>query len=119
MEFQDEIMIVAFANFKQYGGKAVIAPFAEPSDGKLDLCIINKFRLLDASISIHKLFSGNIHELPFYKTFKFQKMTIETLDPDQTLPSTIDGEYGGKELGSYTVEVLPAKIKIRVPAESI
>ncbi len=116
IEFQDEILLVAFANFKQYGGKAVIAPFAEPADGKLDLCILNKFRLLDASISIPKLFSGHIHELPFYRTYKFEKVTIETMDPDLPLPCTIDGEYGGKELIKYTVEVMPAKIKIRVPA---
>jgi diacylglycerol kinase (ATP) len=113
MEFQDEIMLVAFANFQQYGGKAIIAPFAQPDDQKLDLCIINKFKFLKTPVSIQKLLTGNIHQLPFYRSYKFEKVKIESLE--RTIPCTIDGEYGGRDLKSYTVQVLPAKIKIRVP----
>jgi diacylglycerol kinase family enzyme len=115
-EFYEEIMIVAFANFKQYGGKAIIAPFATPYDSQLDLCIINKFKLVNVPTSLQKLFSGNIHKLPFYRTYKFEKVTIEALDKE--IPSTIDGEYGGKDLYTYTVEALPAKIKIRIPPKT-
>lgn len=113
IEFQDDIMVVAFANFKQYGGKAIIAPFASPYDKLLDMCIINKFKLLKSPLSIQKLFTGNVHKLPFYKSYKFEKVRIKSLD--RKIPSTIDGEYGGEDLAEFTIEVVPARIKIRIP----
>lgn len=113
IEFQDEILIVAFANFKQYGGNVIIAPFASPDDKLLDMCILNKFKLISASFNIQKLFTGNIHKLPFYKSFKFDSVTIKSLDKE--IPCTIDGEYGGKDQFEYTIKVLPHKIKIRIP----
>ncbi len=112
-QFQDEVMLIAFANFKQYGGKAVIAPFASPYDNELDLCILNKFKLLKMSVNLQKLFTGNIHKLPFYKSYKFKKVKITSLDGP--IPSTIDGEYGGKDLTSYEIEVIPNILNIRVP----
>ena len=111
--FQDDIMIIAFANFKQYGGKLIIAPFASPYDKLLDICIINKFKLLKESLNIQKLFTGHIHEFPFYKSYKFDTCEIESLDGK--IPYHFDGEYGGKDMDHYTIKVLPWKIKIRVP----
>jgi len=111
--FQDEIMLVAFANFKQYGGNFIIAPFASPDDGKLDICIINKFKLLKESLNVPRLFTGHIHEFPFYKSYHFDECTIESLDGK--IPFHFDGEYGGEDLESYTVKVFPGKIKVRVP----
>jgi len=112
-QFQDEVMLIAFANFKQYGGKAVIAPFASPYDNELDLCILNKFKLLKMSVNLQKLFTGNIHKLPFYKSYKFKKVKITSLDGP--IPSTIDGEYGGEDLTSYEIEVIPNMLNIRIP----
>lgn len=110
---EDEILLVAFANFKQYGGKATIAPFASPSDESLDLVILQKPSLLDCSLNMQRLFTGNIHKAPFYRSFKFRKLVIDSLSGD--IPSTIDGEYGGEELSRYQVEVLPGQIRMRIP----
>jgi len=110
---EDEILLVAFANFKQYGGKATIAPFASPSDECLDLVILQKPSLLDCSLNMQRLFTGNIHKAPFYRSFKFRKLVIDSLSGE--IPSTIDGEYGGEELSRYQVEVLPGQIRMRIP----
>jgi diacylglycerol kinase (ATP) len=112
--FQDEIMLIAFANFKQYGGKAIIAPFASPYDKLLDICIINKFKVLKESQNLRNLFTGNIHKFPFYKSFKFDRCEITSLDG--LIPFHFDGEYGGEDLSHYRVEILPAKLKIRIPS---
>ena len=117
MVFQDNILIVAFANFKQYGGNAIIAPFASPYDKLLDMCILNKFKFINASMNIQKLFTGNIHKLPFYRSYKFDRVKITSIDGEK-IPSTIDGEYGGEDLDTYTIEVLPAKLKIRIPRKT-
>jgi diacylglycerol kinase (ATP) len=111
--FQDDIMVIAFANFKQYGGKAIIAPFASPYDKQLDICILNKFKLLKESISIPALFTGNIHKFPFYKSFKFDHCEITSLEGP--IPFHFDGEYGGEDLTHFKISVLPGRIKIRVP----
>jgi YegS/Rv2252/BmrU family lipid kinase len=111
--FQDEIMIIAFANFQQYGGKAIIAPFASPYDKMLDICIINKFKLLKESLNLATLFTGNIHKFPFYKSYKFNRCVIKSLEGG--IPFHFDGEYGGEDMDEYTIEVLPAKIKMRIP----
>jgi len=115
-QIEEEIMIAAFANFKQYGGKATIAPFASPTDNQLDLCILRKFSLLGGSLNMQRLLTGNIHKAPFYSSYKFKRLEIESLSDE--LPSTIDGEYGGEELSRYTVETLSSHIRIRVPANS-
>ena len=72
-EFEDEIMILALANFREYGGKVIIAPYASPYDHLLDLCILNKFKLIKSSMNIQRLFTGNIDKFPFYKSFKFDQ----------------------------------------------
>ena len=110
--FQDEIMFVAFANFKQYGGKAIIAPFASPYDKLLDICIIKKFKLLKEAFRLKSLFTGNIHKFPFYESYKCARCEIESMEG--AIPFHFDGEYGD-DLSHYLVEVLPAKIKIRIP----
>jgi YegS/Rv2252/BmrU family lipid kinase len=112
--FQDEVMMIAFANFKQYGGKAIIAPFASPYDKLLDICIVNKFKLLKESLNLSYLFTGNIHKFPFYKTYKFETCRITSMESQ--IPFHFDGEYGGGDFSQYTVEVVPSKLKVRIPA---
>jgi YegS/Rv2252/BmrU family lipid kinase len=112
-EFEDEIMILALANFRQYGAKAVIAPLASPYDRLLDLCILKKFKLLQSSLNVQRLFNGTIHKYPFYKTFKFDRVRIRSLHGP--IPYHFDGEYGGSELEDYEVRVVPAAIRVRIP----
>ncbi len=112
-EFEEDIMILALANFRQYGAKAVIAPHASPYDRLLDLCILKKFKLLQSSLSVQRLFNGTIHKYPFYKTFKFAQVHIRSLNGP--IPYHFDGEYGGSELEDYDVQVVPAAVRVRVP----
>jgi len=112
-QFQEDVMLIAFANFKQYGGKAIIAPFASPHDRLLDLCILKNFKLLQGTLSIQKLFTGNIHKFPFYKTSRFESIFIHSLSGP--IPFHFDGEYPGEDSTDYSIQVIPASIKIRVP----
>jgi YegS/Rv2252/BmrU family lipid kinase len=112
-EFEDEIMILALANFREYGSKVVIAPFASPYDHLLDLCILNKFKLIKSSLNIQRLFTGNIDKFPFYKSFKFDRVHIRSMHGP--IPFHFDGEYGGSELLDYDVNVIPASLKVRIP----
>lgn len=113
-EFEDDIMLLALANFRQYGAKAIIAPHASPYDRLLDLCILKRSKLIQSSLNIQRLFTGNIHKYPFYKSFKFDQVHIRSLNGP--IPFHFDGEYGGSELIDYDVNVIPAAIKVRIPA---
>lgn len=113
-EFEDDFMLLALANFRQYGAKAIIAPHASPYDRLLDLCLLKKSKLIQSSLNIQRLFTGNIDKYPFYKSFKFERVHIRSLnDP---IPFHFDGEYGGSEFMDYDVHVLPAAVKVRIPA---
>ncbi len=113
IEFDEEAALIAFANFPQYGGNAIIAPYADPYDGMLDLCIIKSFKFAKTAINLKRLFNGNIDKFPFYNTFKFKKISIKS--KDREIPSTIDGDYGGKDSKNFNIEVIPKGIKLRVP----
>ncbi len=62
---------------------------------------------------MQRLFTGHIHEFPFYKTYKFDVCEIESLGGK--VPYHFDGEYAGKDLDYFKIETLPGKIKIRTP----
>lgn len=112
LSFTDEIVLCAFANFRQYGGKAIIAPFAKPDDGCLDLCILNQFKLIKESFNIQRLFTGNIHKFPFYKSHNIQDIAVRSLNGP--IPFHFDGEYGGYDSEEFRVSVIPKAIRIRV-----
>jgi diacylglycerol kinase (ATP) len=113
-QFEEDIMLIALANFRQYGAKAVIAPHASPFDQMLDLCILKKHKLLQSSLNVQRLFAGTIHKYPFYKTFKFDKVRIRSLNGP--IPYHFDGEYGGSDLEDYEARVAPAAVRVRIPA---
>lgn len=113
-EFDEEVALIAFANFPQYGGNAIIAPYADPYDGMLDICIINKFKIGKSALILKHLFNGNIDKLPFYRTFQFKKVSI--ISSNKEIPSTIDGEYG-EDSKKFEIEIIPNSIRVRVPQE--
>lgn len=112
-EFEEEIMIAALANFRQYGAKAVIAPHASPYDRLLDLCLLRKSTLRESSLNVQRLFAGTIHRYPFYRSLPFAEARIRSLSGP--VPFHFDGEYGG-ECADYEARVLPAAVRVRVPA---
>jgi diacylglycerol kinase (ATP) len=112
-EFEDEIVILALANFREYGGRVIIAPHASPYDHMLDLCILNRFKPIQSSLNIQRLFTGTIDKFPFYKSFKFDHVQIHSLQG--AIPFHFDGEYGGGEVGDYSISVIPEALNVRIP----
>jgi YegS/Rv2252/BmrU family lipid kinase len=71
LEFETEILnkkalTIAFANTRQYGNDAIIAPDADPSDGFLDVCLIESLSYPEVLKILPMLFKGNIGENPKY-----------------------------------------------------
>jgi len=78
-QFEKEALVIVFANTKQYGNGAIIAPQADPQDGYLDICIIEPLSFLQATQHVSLLFRGNIDKssLYFHKKCKSVKVYIE------------------------------------------
>lgn len=114
--FTKKIVLAAFANFKQYGGRAVIAPRAEADDGSLDLCLIEKFPFTSGVLNSPRLLTGSIEKFPYYRSYRFKNLSIQSLSG--AIPCTVDGEYMPEERDHFSVKVAHKKIKIRIPGSS-
>jgi YegS/Rv2252/BmrU family lipid kinase len=113
--FEDKIVLAAFANFRQYGGRAIIAPQASGTDQHLDFCMLNRFKFRSALFHIPKLFRGKIDKVSFYNHYLFKQLKIKSLSGP--IPCTIDGEYKIGDAEEFTIDTQASKIKLRVPAE--
>jgi len=104
-------LLVTIANTKQWGNGVIIAPEAEPDDGKLDVCIIHRVKFFYALYHFPKLFTGKIDKVRKYERYQTKKVKIIREYPG---PFHVDGEPqdAGTEL-HVTVE--PSALKIIVP----
>jgi YegS/Rv2252/BmrU family lipid kinase len=69
--------LITFANGSQYGNNAYIAPKADISDGKLDICILSPFRLYKAPGIGIRLFAGNIDKSRLMLNNRGTKILLE------------------------------------------
>jgi len=71
-----EALVIAFANTKQYGNGAVIAPGADPKDGYLDVCVVGPLSYIQATRHASFLFKGNIDKSPLYFHKKCKSLRV-------------------------------------------
>ncbi len=85
-----DVLICAVCNGSVFGGGIKICPVAEPTDGKLDVvvvdCIGGKMKIVKAFLELMK---GNILEYPL--TTYFQAERVEFI-PENKCPIQLDGE---------------------------
>ncbi len=104
-------LIIAVANTKRYGGRALITPMAEPDDGLFDICVINFMNMFSLVRHLPKLFKGTHTSLPQVKIYKGKSVLIQANEP---IPFHIDGETLDN-CCSIQVNLLPKAIKLLVP----
>ena len=69
--------LITFANGSQYGNNAYIAPHADISDGKLDLCILSPFKLYKAPGIGIRLFAKNIDKSSLMHSERASNIVLE------------------------------------------
>lgn len=108
---ETEAFILSIANATQYGNNAYVAPLADASDGKLDICILKPFPLFRFPGVILRSLNGSIHHSPYLETFPERQIIIQR--PSEG-PVHLDGEpmIMGKEL---KIEVQPSSLEVMVP----
>lgn len=88
---EKEVFLVTFANARQFGNNAFIAPFASISDGLIDVVVVKPFNKIWLPVFGIGLFLGIIPKLPFVEYHKAKQIELEFAD---TNFYHFDGEPG-------------------------
>lgn len=103
-------LMVAFANARQYGNGALIAPSARVDDGQLDLVIVGNRSLLKTLCHVPRLFLGQIERVPGVTTIRASEIELSSATD---VLCHVDGEphLGGRLV---KVRVRPQALRVKV-----
>lgn len=87
--FEEDLYVLTFANTRQFGNNAFIAPEAKPNDGIIDIVLIKPFPKLLAPFIVYRLFRGTLNKSKYVRVIKTDKPF--TINTDETR-FHIDGE---------------------------
>jgi len=85
-----EPLTISFANGREYGNGAVIAPGAKIDDGLLELCIIERLNLFHGISGLYAMFAGHLQKRGYYSHRSGMEFRVES-DSGSILYHT-DGE---------------------------
>ncbi|KAA0025007.1 diacylglycerol kinase [Antrihabitans cavernicola] len=108
-----DITLVAIGNTSSYGGGMRICPNADPTDGLLDVTVIDSGSRFAMIRSFPKVFSGKHIESPEVQTYRTTSIRIES----PGITAYADGELIG-EL-PVDVSVLPRHLSILTPKDRV
>jgi diacylglycerol kinase (ATP) len=108
---QQQAMLVAFANGRQYGNRLFIAPGARLDDGLLEVVVVDRLPLTTIALRLPALFRGTLRTSEGVTMRAARRVQIRAQD---AIPFHVDGEprLGEREL---MVECLPGALHVRVP----
>lgn len=85
---RERVLMVAFANSAQFGFNAVLCPFSQVNDGKMELCFLRPFPFLAAPVMALRLFAKTMDRCRYIDYLQTSKAVITSKVP---VPSHIDG----------------------------
>jgi YegS/Rv2252/BmrU family lipid kinase len=103
-------LLIAFANGREYGIGACIAPGAQIDDGLLDATIVEERSVLARFWHARHLARGTVHLAPKVTARAVARAVVEAEGP---LEFHVDGEPGTAE-DRLEVSILPGALKVRV-----
>ena len=107
---EEDILLFLISNSASIGGFKMLAPYANVSDGYLDVVIIKKSEVGDLAQIFVNIFKGEHIHHPNVEYFKTKKLEVYT---EEDITIDIDGEYGGKLPATF--KVVDNGFKIFVP----
>lgn len=87
--FSGDLFVLTFANTRQFGNNAFIAPEAKPNDGMMNIVMIKPFPKILGPVFIVRLFTKRINKSSYVSTFTTDKDVI--IDTDEKR-FHVDGE---------------------------
>jgi diacylglycerol kinase (ATP) len=108
------VLLVSLANGRQWGSGAIIAPRAQPDDGKLELVVVASRWPVATLASAWRLFTGSFDRAPNATSLRVQSVSIRS---DEPIAIHVDGEPIGHDT-EIRARIHPAALKIRVPTRT-
>jgi len=102
---------VIVANGRYFGGGMMIAPEAEPDDGRFEVLLIGDLTKRDLMLTLPKTYRGK--HLPHPKATVLRGPRVE-VRAAEALPVELDGEQPGTTPASF--EIVRGALRLRVPA---
>jgi diacylglycerol kinase (ATP) len=109
LEINTDAMIVAVGNGSSYGGGMRVCPQADPTDGFLDVVVVEEVSKLRLIRSFGSVYRGSHVRFPFVKSFRVKSISIAAEGPIVFA----DGEYVC-EL-PVEIDVVSAALTLLVP----
>ena len=106
------MMMIEVCNGTTAGGSYRFAPDADPSDGKMDVCLIRRVSLPRFLLAIPRVMNGTHVTMPEVALIKTAKLVVRS--PEEPLVVHVDGELrepGGHEC---TVELERGRLNVLV-----
>jgi YegS/Rv2252/BmrU family lipid kinase len=104
-------MCLAFANGRQFGGGAIIAPSAKPDDGMLHVVLVENMSAYRTALNLTALFSGKIDKVSGVTTLLAEQAEVVSGDE---LVYHLDGEPRVSKTG-LKVEIIRHAISFLAP----
>ena len=102
-------LLIAFANGREYGMGASLAPRAQLDDGVLDAFIVEDRPVVSRFWHARHLARGTVDRAPRVVTAKVRTAVVESSEP---IEYHVDGEPG-TAMGRLEIGVLPGALKVR------
>jgi YegS/Rv2252/BmrU family lipid kinase len=106
------MMMVEACNGTTAGGSYRFAPEADPTDGKMDVCLIRRVSLPRFLLAIPRVMNGTHLRMREVVLIKTQKLTIRS--PEQPLVLHVDGELREPGVNECTVELERGRLNVLV-----
>ncbi len=111
-EIVAKVFLVTVANTSQFGSGAIIAPGADPTDGRLDVVVIRSLTALEMLLHTPKLFDGSIGTYSRVEIYRCRSVCILRAHCG---PLHVDGEPIDSG-PSLRYGVRPGALRVRLPA---
>jgi diacylglycerol kinase (ATP) len=102
---------MTFANSRQFGNDALVAPNASITDGFVDCTIVNPHPFLSAPLLIGQLFNGTLTNSSYVESFRGKKFNIES---EKNFLIHFDGEPLQLTTNQLQISILEKSLRVLV-----
>lgn len=113
-EFRLQIVNLCVANAQYFGGGMHIAPGAKINDGRFDVVAVGNLNALSILANSYRLYLGTHLGMRQVRHALARRVGARAADEGREVQVEIDGELTGRLPATF--EVVPAALRVRVPA---
>ncbi len=106
-----QVFSMTFANSRQFGNDALVAPNASITDGFVDCTILNPHPFLSAPLLIGQLFNGTLPNSKYVEAFRGKRFNLEA---EKNFLIHYDGEPLQLNTNQLKISILERSLKVLV-----